>query len=143
MAAQFDAPKAGCRVLDSNNTEPKQKNVIILLVDDEASIRKVVSSMLLSKGYQVIEASSGQEALMKYDSSGELISLLLTDVQMSGMSGIELAKLLLQRQPGLKVLCISGFTNEDPLKAGVHDFLCKPFTSSRLLDKIRRLLGQE
>jgi len=104
----------------------------ILVVDDDPSILKFVSALLLDGGYRVLTAGSGAAALRQSkDYKGE-IHLLLSDFQMPAMSGIELATQMCRDRPKLKVLMMSGFTEGMlVLNEGWH-FLAKPFVPSQL-----------
>jgi CheY-like chemotaxis protein len=118
----------------------------VLFVEDEISLRAIAARFLRKQGYQVLEATNGDEALrMVADLVGEReIHLLLTDVVMPGMGGKELAKQLQAKHPDLKVLFISGYPGEAISSLGVLDsgvaFLRKPFTPGRLAGKVRKLL---
>jgi DNA-binding NtrC family response regulator len=109
----------------------------ILLVEDEASTRRMTAVVLKRLGYRVQEASSAEEALRLAEVPGEKIDLLMTDIVMQGLSGCELADLLQSRDPGLKVLFMSGqsFTHHRIVHPG-RAFLQKPFT----LDAVSRML---
>jgi signal transduction histidine kinase/CheY-like chemotaxis protein len=116
----------------------------ILLVDDEASIRKLVRDTLEPLGYKIVEATNGEEALVSYKANRDSIDLLLTDVVMPKMTGKKLAELLLKEYPGLKVLYMSGYTDNVIVHQGVLDrgidFLNKPLVPSILTKKIREVL---
>ncbi len=116
----------------------------ILLVEDEDVVRRLAAQVLGSQGYRVVEASSGPEALAKAEALGGPIDLLLTDVVMSGMSGRELAEQLVARRPGLRVLYMSGYTEDAVLRHGVFQnrvaFLGKPFSPPALIHKLREVL---
>jgi two-component system cell cycle sensor histidine kinase/response regulator CckA len=115
----------------------------ILVVDDEPTMREVVSRILRGNGYAAIEASSGQQALTL--ASSHEIQLLLTDSVMPGMSGARLAKLLVGLKPGLPVLHMSGFNagvlSPERVRSGELAFIQKPFTAEALLAKVRTALG--
>ena len=116
----------------------------ILLLEDEASLRELIQEWLAEMGYKVLEAKGGAEALEISKSHTGPIHLLLTDVVMPGMSGRELAERLAPARHEMKVLFISGYTNNaivhhGVLKAGVA-FLQKPFTRDVLAQKIRETL---
>ena len=81
----------------------------ILVVDDEAAIRSLVTTVLAADGYQVVEASDGDAALRRADDGDDGIDLLLTDVRMPGMDGFVLARSFLKSHPGAKVLFMSGY----------------------------------
>jgi signal transduction histidine kinase/CheY-like chemotaxis protein len=116
----------------------------VLLAEDEAEVRRVARVALEMRGYRVLEAATGGQALRLAEQAGRPVQLLLTDVIMPGMSGRELAEVLRQRDPGLKVLFVSGYANEAIVRHGlltgsVH-FLQKPFTPVSLARKVREVL---
>ena len=103
---------------------------IILLVEDEAPVRKMTALVLKRLGYGVQEASSGEEALRWAQASQEKIELLMTDVLMPGMSGRELAKALQSRDAGLKVLFLSGHALVREGVAHTETAFCKNLSRS-------------
>ena len=116
----------------------------LLLVEDQAEVRKLAVEALRHYGYRVIEAANGDEALAECGGT-ENIQLLITDVVMPGLSGPELASRIANAWPGkLKVLYISGYTENLIAHEGVLDrgiaFLQKPFTASALAQKVREVL---
>ena len=118
----------------------------ILLVEDEDGVRALVKQVLSRQGYTVIETRHGQEALEKFERHAGPIPLLLTDVVLPQMSGRELAERLKALHPEIKVLYMSGYTDDAILRHGVIDqetaFLQKPFTTSVLARKVREVLDQ-
>lgn len=115
---------------------------MILLVDDDTSLRDMTARMLGSSGYRVMTARNGEDAL-ELLRDYPAIDLVITDVVMPGMSGPDLAETLSTARPGLKVLFVSGYT-DDKLGAvlrlnGAH-FLPKPFTVTVLTRKVRQML---
>jgi PAS domain S-box-containing protein len=116
----------------------------ILLVEDEAAVRALARRMLVTQGYRVLEAGGGEEAL-RLAEAHRPIHLLLTDVIMPGMSGRQVYEAVLSRQPAIRVLYVSGYTDDVIDQHGVDDrrvhFLQKPFTASQLDEKIRSVLG--
>ena len=114
----------------------------ILLVEDEPMVRGLVRTMLRTRGYTVLEAASGEEAMERYAGSLDGIQLLLTDVVMPGINGRMLAETLTTRRPGLKVLFMSGYTEDAVLGAQGRDvqFLQKPFAPDVLRAKVREVL---
>jgi CheY-like chemotaxis protein len=117
----------------------------ILLVEDESGVRHVVQRMLTLRGYSVLTARDGQEALQIGQNHPGLIHLLLTDVAMPVMGGRELAERLASAHPEIKVLFMSGHTEDGMVRRGVREsvinFIQKPFRAEQLLHKIRRLLA--
>jgi len=114
----------------------------VLLVEDEAPLRKLVSTILSAAGYRVIEAASGDEALARAAAAGP-IDLLLTDVVMPSMSGPELVSRLRSGWPELAVLYMSGYDREllgQKAPEGATEVLPKPFTPRELLARINELL---
>lgn len=121
----------------------------ILLVEDEVPVRSVTRQLLERNGYTVLEAADGPAALALIDggSGGRHIDLLLTDVIMPGMSGRELAVELRARRPDLRVLYMSGYTDDAVVRHGMLEpglaYLEKPFRPATLLRKVREVLQQE
>jgi len=116
----------------------------ILLAEDSESLKKLAQTNLESAGFHVLSASSGEEALEIATRHGSTFDLLLTDVVMPGMNGRVLAEQLLPRQPGMKVLYMSGYTDSfiaghGVLEPGTH-LLHKPFTEEVLIRKVREVL---
>jgi PAS domain S-box-containing protein len=118
----------------------------ILLVEDEASLRELVRECLEDCGYVVIEASHGQEALERAAAHAGPIQLLMTDVVMPGLGGRDLVERLATTHPDLKVLYMSGYTDDAVVHHGVlsqeMDFLQKPFTHEALAGKVRAVLDR-
>jgi CheY-like chemotaxis protein len=117
----------------------------VLLVEDEAALRELTSGLLEAAGYTVLEASDPEEALRLSHNTQRQIHLLLTDVVMPGMDGHELARRLVSRWPDLKVLYMSGYTDDVIVHRGVLDrgtlLVQKPFARGALLRKVRETLG--
>jgi len=120
----------------------------ILVVEDEAPLRRLVQRMLEMAGYRVYCAESGVDALTMYDRQGLAVDLVLTDVIMpGGMSGYDLAAQLCERRPRQRILYMSGYTGD---AVGRHAHACcsrgllqKPFTMSALLERIRNELDHD
>ena len=116
----------------------------ILLVEDEPRLRRLAARVLRDYGYTVLEAGSGEEASALADDALRPVALLLSDVRMPGMDGSTLAKALVARMPGLKVLLMSGYTADDEVTTdvttGAVPFLGKPFTPDGLARRVRELL---
>jgi DNA-binding response OmpR family regulator len=116
----------------------------VLLVEDEEMVRRMTCEVLQGAGYRVLEAASGFEALRVSAGHGGPLDLLLTDVVMPGMSGRELAERLAPAWPGMKVLYMSGHTDDAIFHHGVTQagigYLQKPFTPEVLERRVRELL---
>ena len=117
----------------------------ILLVEDDAQVRSVANGILSRLGYRVLEARTAGEALQLAQSHPGDIHLLLTDVVMPQLSGMELARRLSQTRPQLKIICMSGYTDDSVVRHGVLDahvaYLQKPITPESLGTKVRSVLG--
>jgi signal transduction histidine kinase/CheY-like chemotaxis protein len=118
----------------------------VLLVEDETGLRELVRECLEGSGYRVLEARQAGHALEIAEDYAGPIHLLVTDVVMPGMSGRELAERLALPQPGMKVLYMSGYTDDAVVLHGVlaeeMAFLQKPFTINALARKVRALLDE-
>jgi len=116
----------------------------ILLVEDELGVRQLVREMLHRLGYKIHEASNGADAVRIFAQHQNTIDLLLTDVIMPQMSGRDLAERLKALQPLLKVLYISGYTDDMLAHHGVLEsnvyLLQKPFAPDELAKKLREVL---
>jgi len=119
----------------------------VLVVEDEDGVRALARQVLEKHGYTVLAARSGVEALAMAENCARIrhpIHLLLTDVVMQQMSGRQLAEEIERRFPGIKVLFMSGYTNDAVLQRGVlaegSAFLQKPFSTEALVGKVRELL---
>jgi two-component system, cell cycle sensor histidine kinase and response regulator CckA len=117
----------------------------VLLVEDEESVRQLVRDTLASRGYRVLEAENGQCGLTVASAHEGTIDLIITDVVMPGMSGRELADQLVAIRPEVKVLYLSGYTEDTIVSEGTIEsgkaFLQKPFTLQALSRKVREVLG--
>ncbi len=123
---------------------PPTGTEVILLAEDDAAVREFARETLIRHGYTVLEAANAPEALRRAEEYSNPIHLLITDVVMPGGSGQMLAEKLRQIRPGLKVLYISGYSEEmvaqHGLEAGHINFLPKPFSPTALLHKVRTVL---
>ena len=119
----------------------------VLVVEDQAEVRRFVTAALKAYGYEVIQAESAAEALRFCERESAAFDLLLTDVVMPNMSGKELADRLAARRPGVKVLFMSGYANPATLSPGASgqgaEFIQKPFSPDQLAHKVREMLAPE
>lgn len=112
----------------------------ILLVDDDHGVRVLLATTLRGRGYSVVEASSGTEALTLFDQHWSTIKLLITDVVMPDLRGPALAARLREHQPSLPVLFITGYNDRRDI--GADDLLMhKPFTPHALANAVKNLIG--
>ena len=122
------------------SSEPKT----ILVVDDEEKMRGILSLWLTRHGFSVLEAAGGEEALRICAEYEPPIHLLLVDVVMPGMSGVELAPQIMAMRPDIKVILMSGYRDEQVfLNAALNPntpFFHKPFTLEALIHKVQELL---
>jgi PAS domain S-box-containing protein len=142
VADPADSPR-----LDKQAQAPTGGSETVLLVEDEESVRELVRETLKARGYIVIEASDGIEGMRVSDEYQSKIEILITDVVMPGMSGRELAKRVAAARPDIKVLYLSGYTEDAIIHEGALEpgtaFLQKPFTLQVLARKVREVLRGE
>ena len=138
-------PVAGATVehADTPHARPRESTTV-LVADDEAGVRKLAARILRTRGYTVLEAASGAEALEVARAWHGRIDLLVTDVVMPEMSGWQLARRLQDERPGLETLYMSGYGenaagDQAPVDRKVH-FLQKPFAAGALVQTVRNLL---
>lgn len=123
-------------------TQTMQGNETILLVEDEAKVRSVLHATLRNHGYRVLEAQNGGEAFLICERYQGEIQLMITDVVMPIVSGVELAARIAELRPDMEVLYISGYAENHLSDFREHFwFLPKPITPDTLLAKIRKILG--
>jgi hypothetical protein len=126
---------------------PSHGSETILLVEDEESVRDLATLVLRECGYTVMTAPEGLAALQLMATCREQVDLLVTDVVMPEMGGRKLAETLLAEHPELRVLFMSGYTDDAVVRHGVlqanANFLQKPFTPNSLADKVRAVLDQK
>jgi PAS domain S-box-containing protein len=124
--------------------QPAESMETVLVVEDEQAVRDLTVKMLQRLGYRILTAASGAEALEICREHSGSIEVLLTDVVMPGMSGRQLADALLPTRPDMKVLFLSGYTDDTIVHHGVLDrtveFLAKPFSRELLAKKLRAVL---
>jgi CheY-like chemotaxis protein len=116
----------------------------ILVVEDEVDVKELVDDVLTKYGYTVLAATTDAEALLLCEQHPDSIQLLLTDVVLPGLSGAELAKRLVSFYPRLRVLYMSGYTDDAIVHHGVlhpdKEFIQKPFTPNALAIRVRQVL---
>jgi two-component system cell cycle sensor histidine kinase/response regulator CckA len=132
---------AGPRQFDSE----APTRTTLLVVDDEEMVRRLAARMLVTLGYRVLEAGSGQEAVRLLRRGAHRIDAVLTDVAMPGIGGRELGETIARCWSQIRVLYMSGFAETRMVIEGALDptvpFIQKPFTSEQLGRKVRELLA--
>ena len=135
-AAAVEPPKKSAQDLTGQG--------VVLLVEDEDPVRAVNARALTARGYTVLEAASGIEALQIIEERGGPVDIVVSDVVMPEISGAELSKRLAARNPQMKLLFMSGYIGDDILRQGIQQqdvpFLQKPFTPLILARKVREVL---
>jgi CheY-like chemotaxis protein len=125
---------------------PTRGTETVLLVEDEDAVRALASRVLKERGYAVIEARNGREALATLERPGHGISLVLTDVVMPEMGGVELSERIARAHPGVRIVYMSGYTEGDKLQPTVrsspYPFLQKPFSPESLAVRVREALDR-
>jgi DNA-binding response OmpR family regulator len=121
---------------------PEKSTPVILVADDEVMIRNLVTILLQGHGYVVLSAADGQEGLELSRRYPGRIGLLITDVEMPRLNGIDLATGLLAERPGIKVIVMSGADMKEIVEQNANmPFLPKPFDGEALLARVHALLG--
>ena len=113
-----------------------KQNGTILVVDDDGDVRMLVKDLLEFEGYTVLTAGDAETAMRVHNDCQSVVALLLTDVVMPNINGLELADRLLQREPRLRVLFMSG--SEDPSRG--FGCVAKPFTGAQLIGRVGEVL---
>jgi len=136
--AAVDVPRSEIAVTTLRGSET------ILLVEDEDQVRTVITTLLQRQGYRVLAVGNGADALALCETHTEAFDLLLTDVVMPRMSGPELARRVSAIRPGIRILCMSGYTDDSITRHGVlaaeMAHLQKPITPQVLARKVREVL---
>lgn len=122
------------------NDSNKDKNVQVLLVDDERQFREILAKRLLQRGITTLEASGGEDALKLLEKNA--VDVIVMDVKMPGMNGIETLRLVKDKYPSIEVIMLTGHASTrdgvDGIKSGAFDYLTKPLEFEQLLRKIRQ-----
>lgn len=113
------------------------KKVNILVVDDDRDVREILAETLIEFGYDVLQAESGAEALAMLG-NGRQIGMMITDIRMPGMTGVELAERAREYHADLKILLMSGYFTPQPIG---QRFLKKPFHMHELASAVQAELG--
>ena len=143
-------PRSDARPRIQTSRRSRQKRLrgveTVLVVEDQEAVRELTKTILEAYGYHVLEASGADEALALVEQHPEEIHLLLTDVVLPGMNGMDLSKRLRTLRPKLKVLFTSGYPSEVIARRGVLEpevaYLAKPLSPETLVAKVREVLGE-
>jgi two-component system cell cycle sensor histidine kinase/response regulator CckA len=143
--AQADASVNKPGTSSDNKPQDLTGTARILLVEDEDAVRSFATRALTNKGYKIVAAATGEEAVALFSSQPETekIDLLVTDVVMPGMDGPTTARAVREKNPHLKIIFMSGYTEErlkDYMGPGIY-FLPKPFTLKQLAEKVKEVMG--
>ncbi len=120
---------------------------VVLVVEDEEALRRLAVRVLERAGFGVRVAATAEEALAIFGGSGQIPDVLISDIVLPGFNGIELARRLRERHPGLKVLLVSGYGDRREVRIAESEatpataYLAKPFTSAAVVEAVRRLLS--
>jgi DNA-binding NtrC family response regulator len=137
VATQAEAPT-------NNSTVGARVPPAILVVDDEAAVRQLACRVLEDHGYHTLQAGDGSEALELLARAAESVVMVLTDIRMPTVSGIELERMMRARWPSIPVLLMSGETTQEWISQVIRDralhMLRKPFTVEILLEAVREIL---
>jgi len=148
MGSEFKIYLPSLEIYEKAETKPDQTiyqgSGLILVVDDEASIRKVASEILEKCGYSVITAADGDKAIKIFKEKHLRIKLVLLDIAMPKMSGLEVFQKMKKVNPEVKVLVVSGFRQDkrisEAIREGARGFIQKPYTMAELSKKIKEVL---
>ena len=135
---------------DTDHTEPARFSGTsrVLFVDDETMVRETLASELEERGYDVLTAASGTEALRLLH-AGERVDVIITDLSMPGMSGLALLREAQARHPGLAAILLTGYAGNGAALAvqgaisGSFSLLCKPVSTNMLVDRITALMAAQ
>jgi len=131
--------RAGANHASANFASVPRGNEVVLLVEDDEIVRALAKRILTLSGYVVLEAPGGRTGLALCQNQQTVIDLLVTDVVMPDLGGCELADCALTLRPGLKIMFMSGYS-QDSVKMNGHSktsFLQKPFTPVQFATKVR------
>lgn len=139
LPASMESSAAAVAVAETEM--PRGDGELILVVDDELSVREIAMQTLEAFGYRVVLAAEGSEALAIYASRAKDIALVLTDMMMPVMDGPAMIQVLLKLNPSVKIIAASGFIANGRLSdSGIKHFLSKPYTAETLLKTLKRAL---
>jgi DNA-binding NtrC family response regulator len=124
-------------------TGPTAEREIVLVVDDEPTVRRLARRVLLEDGFEVIEAADGAEALELVDGSGDPLRVVVSDIVMPKLNGVQLLQRLSITHPELPVILMSGYAGPELAERGIQapcSLLVKPFKPEELVAEVRRCI---
>jgi two-component system, cell cycle sensor histidine kinase and response regulator CckA len=125
------------------NTGPTAEREIVLVVDDEPTVRRLARRVLLEDGFEVIEAADGAEALDLVDGSADPLRVVVSDIVMPKLNGVQLLQRLSITHPELPVILMSGYAGPELAERGIQapcSLLVKPFKPEELVAEVRRCI---
>jgi DNA-binding NtrC family response regulator len=128
------------------NTGPTAEREIVLVVDDEPTVRRFARRVLLEDGFEVIEAANGEEALDLVHGSGDRLGVVVTDIVMPKLNGVQLLQRLSITHPELPVILMSGYAGPELAERGIeapYSMLSKPCKPEALLAEVRRCIRSQ
>jgi DNA-binding response OmpR family regulator len=144
MPALFDIQSAVIVTKQSSDDSPLAGTHTILVVDDVGVVRKAAFSLLSDEGYRVFEAGSAAEALEVLSTARQGVDLVMVDVVMPEINGVDLVRLIREEWPSVQVLFMSAYPAEVLVREGLEHlnvlFLAKPFTRDELLNRVKAAL---
>ena len=125
------------------STGPTAEREIVLVVDDEPTVRRLARRVLLEDGFEVIEAADGAEALDLVEGSADPLRVVVSDIVMPKLNGVQLLQRLSITHPGLPVILMSGYAGPELAERGIQapcSLLVKPFKPEELVAEVRRCI---
>ncbi len=118
----------------------------ILLAEDDTQIRKLLVDLLTNEGYTVYEAEDGEEAIQLYDENSEGIDLLLLDLGLPKLTGVEVFKKVRAQKPNIKIIAMSGWGQRETIDElyddGINKFIQKPYKPFQIIEAVQEILNE-
>ena len=127
----------------------RESNGLVLVIDDEPDVRKVVRMTLEKSGYDVLEAEDGEKAIaeVKKEENSLLLNLIITDIRMPNMNGIDVIRYYQEEWPNVPLIVLTGFPDLEMatsmLQHGISDYLVKPVESEKLRAAVAKAIEQQ
>jgi two-component system, cell cycle sensor histidine kinase and response regulator CckA len=118
----------------------------ILLAEDDFQIRMLLVELLKAEGYTVFEAEDGEQAVQLYEQNSSVIGLLLLDLGLPKLTGVEVFKKIREQKPGIKIIAMSGWgqreTVDELYDEGINTFIQKPYRPAEIIETIRKVYNE-